>query len=116
MADPGFSPGLCANFQKYYYFYRPKRSFGQGNIFTPVCHSVHRRKGGGGILAYLASQSRGGGIPACLASQSQKGVWSGGVSNSLGGLNFFGGGGLQIFLEGSPIFFFLEGGVLSGVK
>ena len=24
------------------YFYRPKRSFGQGNIFTPVCHSVHR--------------------------------------------------------------------------
>ena len=22
--------------------YRPKRSFGQGNIFTPVCHSVHR--------------------------------------------------------------------------
>ena len=24
--------------------YRPKRSFGQGNIFTPVCHSVH---GGG---------------------------------------------------------------------
>ena len=23
-------------------YYRPKRSFGQGNIFTPVCHSVHR--------------------------------------------------------------------------
>ena len=23
------------------HFYRPKRSFGQGNIFTPVCHSVH---------------------------------------------------------------------------
>ena len=21
--------------------YRPKQSFGQGNIFTPVCHSVH---------------------------------------------------------------------------
>ena len=27
-------------------YYRPKRSFGQGNIFTPVCHSVHR--GGSG--------------------------------------------------------------------
>ena len=27
-------------------FYRPQRSCGQGNIFTPVCHSVHR---GGGI-------------------------------------------------------------------
>ena len=26
-------------------FYRPQRSCGQGNIFTPVCHSVHR--GGG---------------------------------------------------------------------
>ena len=23
-------------------YYRLKRSFGQGNIFTPVCHSVHR--------------------------------------------------------------------------
>ena len=26
--------------------YRPQRSCGQGNIFTPVCHSVHR---GGGV-------------------------------------------------------------------
>ena len=24
------------------YLYRPQRSCGQGNIFTPVCHSVHR--------------------------------------------------------------------------
>ena len=24
------------------FFYRPKRSCGQGNIFAPVCHSVHR--------------------------------------------------------------------------
>ena len=29
------------------YIYRPQRSCGQGNIFTPVCHSVHR--GGGGF-------------------------------------------------------------------
>ena len=27
-------------------YYRPQRSCGQGNIFTPVCHSVH---GGGGF-------------------------------------------------------------------
>ena len=27
------------------YFYRPQRSCGQGNIFTPVCHSVHRGEG-----------------------------------------------------------------------
>ena len=33
--------------------YRPKRSFGQGNIFTSVCHSVHR---GWGLV-------RGGGPP-----------------------------------------------------
>ena len=25
-----------------HYYYRPKRSFGQGNVFTPVCHSVNR--------------------------------------------------------------------------
>ena len=25
--------------------YRPQRSCGQGNIFTPVCHSVHRGEG-----------------------------------------------------------------------
>ena len=28
------------------FYYRPQRSCGQGNIFTPVCHSVHR----GGLL------------------------------------------------------------------
>ena len=57
-----------------------KRSLGQGNVFTPVCHSVH---GGVGFPAYtgeggLASQhalGRGVGFPACtekgrgLASQ-----------------------------------------------
>ena len=26
--------------------YRPQRSCGQGNIFAPVCHSVHRGLGG----------------------------------------------------------------------
>ena len=29
--------------------YRPQRSCGQGNIFAPVCHSVHGGGGGGGI-------------------------------------------------------------------
>ena len=29
-----------------YIYYRPKRSFGQGNVFTPVCDSVNR---GGGV-------------------------------------------------------------------
>ena len=36
--------------------YRPKRSFGQGNIFTSVCHSVQ-----GGGRAGLSNFSGGGG-------------------------------------------------------
>ena len=81
--------------RRQWYIYRPKRSFGQGNIFTHVCHSFC---------------SRGGCIPACLAGQSR---WGGGwvsehalqvsprgVSNFLGGLQFSGEvsnflGGLQ---------------------
>ena len=31
----------------FFFHYRPQRSCGQGNIFTPVCHSVH----GGGVSA-----------------------------------------------------------------
>ena len=55
-----------------------KRSLGQGNIFTPVCHSVHR-----GVLSQHALQvvsphalqgsaiptCIAGGIPACLAGR-----------------------------------------------
>ena len=33
------------------FYYRPQRSCGQGNIFTPVCHSFC---------------SRGGGLPQCM--------------------------------------------------
>ena len=35
--------------------YRPQRSCGQGNIFTPVCHSVHR--GGGGVVCLVRGVS-----------------------------------------------------------
>ena len=28
-------------------YYRPQRSCGKGNIFAPVCHSVHKGGGGG---------------------------------------------------------------------
>ena len=58
-------------------YYRPKRSFGQGYIFTDVCHSVNM--GGGGLQFF------------------------GGVSNFSGGgggLQFFWGGGLQFFRGG----------------
>ena len=49
-------------------FYRPKRSFGQGNIFTSVCHSVHR---GGGCLLQIF----GGG--ACSKFFWGGGAWTG---------------------------------------
>ena len=58
---------------------------GQNNIFTPVCHSVHR--GGGAIPAYIA-----GGIPACLAGGLLcRGVCCGGVPGS-GGVYLLPGG------------------------
>ena len=48
----GGGGGIC-------YFYRPQRSCGQGNIFTPVCHSVY---GGGGYPSMpCRSVLRGGG-------------------------------------------------------
>ena len=90
--------------------YRPKRSFGQGNIFTPVCHSVHRV---GGYPSMPCRSVPGWvGIPACLASQSRGGEvclqFFGGVSNFLGGLQFSGGlhfGGVK---GGPPNFFFFD--------
>ena len=65
--------------------YRPKRSFGQGNIFTPVCHSVH-----------------GGGAPDIAL------IWGGAPPNfRRGGSSKFSGGVLQIFGGGG---IFLGGG------
>ena len=47
VADPGFSRrGTPTHeFGTKTYYYWPQRSCGQGNIFTPVCHSVHRGEG-----------------------------------------------------------------------
>ena len=85
----------CTNdFVRYFFFYRPKRSFGQGNIFTGVCLST-----GGG-----SSKFSGGsffGVPPNFWGVS---FW-GGSSKLLGGV--FLGGFLQIFRGGS--FKFLGG-------
>ena len=74
--------------------YRPKRSFGQGNIFTPVCHSVHRGGGGSGLGGgcvppnfFGGLQFFGGGGEWCLK------FFGGGFSNFFGGGEWFGGGG-----------------------
>ena len=81
--------------------YRPKRSFGQGNIFTPVCHSVHR--GGGACSKFLGGcllQIFGGG--ACSK-------FSGGCLLQISGgwgclLQIFGGVPAPNFWGGPPIF------------
>ena len=65
------------------HLYRPKRSFGQGNIFTSVCHSFC---------------SLGGGW-----SGPGEGVWSQGSQNFRGGLKIF-GWRVSKFSGGSPIF------------
>ena len=57
-----------------------KRSLEQGNIFTPVCHSVHRGRGllpGGGLVQ--GGLVRGGSGPGGLCLL-QEGACSGGVS------------------------------------
>ena len=73
------------------YFYRPKRSFGQGNVFTRVCDSVNR----GGVPAPIF---RGG---AC-SKFSGGGIFSGGYFFGGGGIfsgGVFFGGGCSIFSE-----------------
>ena len=41
----GYDPNTGTNYLIFLLFDRPKRSFGQGNIFTPVCHSFCSRGG-----------------------------------------------------------------------
>ena len=68
-------------------YYRPKRSFGQGNIFTSVCLST------GGVLQFF------GGVSSNFRGAPN---FRGGVSKFLGGLQISGGppifrGVLQFF-------------------
>ena len=65
-------------------YYRPKRSFGQGNIFTPVCHSVH---GGGVWVSQHALQVSPGGVGSPIFRG-----WVVSNFSGVGGLQFFRGG------------------------
>ena len=106
-------------------FYQPKRSFGQGNVFTGVCDSVHRGgvwsggvspifRGGGCLLKIwgaVFSKFSGG----CLLKIFGGDVWSGGVApifrgRGLSAQNFGGGCLLQIWGVSAPNF----GGVGEG--
>ena len=63
------------------HFYRPQRSCGQGNIFTPVCHSVHGGEwsrgvsGLGGCLVWGWCLVGGCLVWGCVVLG---GIWSGG--------------------------------------
>ena len=74
-------------------YYRPKRSFGQGNVFTRVCDSVDR-----GVVC--SNLSGGGGEGGAL-------IFRGGALIFRGGSNFLEGRCALIFRGGSN---FLEGG------
>ena len=84
-------------------FYRPKRSFGQGNIFTPVCHSFCSQ---GGVCAPdFALIFRGGAPDFAL-------IWGGLFWG--GFLQIFGGGSSR-FWGGAPDFALIfRGGILGG--
>ena len=94
--------------------YRPKRSFGQGNIFTPVCHSVHR---GGGCSRYCSNL---GGCSRICYNFPGGGIFVGGGSSKFWGGFFWGGSskflGGGYFLGGPPNFggYFFGGGYFLG--
>ena len=67
--------------------YRPKRSFGQGNIFTSVCHSFCSR--GGGVWSRGVPPNFRGGLPIFRGVSK----FSGGFLQIFGGVSIFSGGG-----------------------
>ena len=80
------------------YIYWPKQSFGQGNIFRSVCHSVHRGGGvvwsgpggvspifQGGVPPNFRGGSGPGGVSPIFQGGSYKFSGGGGVSNFWGG-------------------------------
>ena len=77
-----------------------KRSLGQGNIFAPVCHSVH---GGGGVSrpthwGDVKGSGRGWGSPG-----PHPGVVEGSKGQHPGGmLRGMAGRGLQAYTRGGP--------------
>ena len=78
-----------------------KRSLGQGNIFTPVCHSVHR----GGM--------RGCSVGWCMVAPGGCGFFPGGMHGFFWGgvCGFFGEGGMHGFFRRGACMLFSIGGM-----
>ena len=55
-----------------------KRSLGQGNIFTPVCHSVHRG-GMRGFIRGVCMVFLGGGVSGFIWEGMRGFIWGGRV-------------------------------------
>ena len=106
-----------------------KRSLGQGNIFTPVCHSVHR----GGVHGCSWGDMRGcsggacvvaqGGVNGCsrgacvVAPGGMHGCSWGGMRACSGGACVLAPGGVHGFIWGGMQWFYLGGmhGFIQGV-
>ena len=96
-----------------------KRSLGQGNIFTPVCHSVHR----GDVRGWSRGGMRGcsGGVHGC--SGGMRGFSGGAYVVLFGGHAwFYSGGGMRGFIQGQTWFYlgghawFYSGGVCGFIQ
>ena len=73
-------------------YYRPKRSLGQGNVFTSVCHSVHRRGDGfpACITGHMTGIQGGGWFPACTSIQGEGFASRGGSASRRQGVCIWG--------------------------
>ena len=109
VADPGFSPGGAPT-PKSAIITARKRSLGQGNIFTPVCHSVHR--GGACVVLF-------GGVCVVLFGGHAWFYLGGCAWFYLGGHAWFYSGGVCGFIQGGHAWFYSGGHVwlyLGGVR
>ena len=67
--SPCFKAKKTVTCYAHIHYYGRKRSLGQGNVFTPICHSVHGGEGGlhpGGVClggsVFRGSACGGGGV------------------------------------------------------
>ena len=100
-----------------------KQSLGQGNIFTPVCHSVHRGEGGmcgcwGACMVALGGMCGCSGGACVVALGGDVHGCSGGMhgcSGGVGGMHGCSGGHVWLLLGGRGCAWLLPGGHALGM-
>ena len=100
-----------------------KRSLGQGNIFTPVCHSVHRRGHAwllGGCVCGCSGGMHGCSRGACMVAPrgDMRGCSKGGHAWLLGGMHGCSGGACMVALGGHAWFYLggMRGFIWGGMR